>query len=74
MAMKNILNGQKKFEMKPGITGLTQVTVRNSVIWDERIKIDNTYIDSFNIWYDIKLLFRTIGRVFKSENIYKNKL
>ena len=64
---------KKRFSMKPGVTGLTQVTVRNSVSWDQRIKVDNDYIDSFNVWFDIKLLLRTIIRVFKSENIYMNK-
>lgn len=64
---------KKRFTMRPGVTGLTQVTVRNSVSWDERIKVDNEYIDSFNVWFDIKLLFRTLGRLFKSQNIYMDK-
>jgi len=64
---------KKRFTMRPGVTGLTQVTVRNSVSWDERIKVDNEYIDSFNVWFDIKLLFKTIGRIFKSQNIYMDK-
>ena len=64
---------KKRFTMRPGVTGLTQVTVRNSVSWDERIKVDNEYIDSFNAWFDIKLLFRTLGRIFKSKNIYMDK-
>lgn len=61
---------KKRFTMKPGVTGLTQVTVRNSVSWDERIEVDNKYIESFNVWFDIKILFRTLGRIFKSQNIY----
>lgn len=61
---------KKRFSMRPGVTGLTQVTVRNSVSWDERIVVDNKYIDSFNIWYDIKILFSTFQKVFKSQNIY----
>lgn len=64
---------KKRFTMRPGVTGLTQVTVRNSVSWDERIKVDDEYIDSFNVWFDIKLLFRTLGRIFKSQNIYMDK-
>lgn len=64
---------KKRFTMRPGVTGLTQVTVRNSVSWDERIKVDNEYIDSFNVWFDIKLLFRTVARIYKSENIYMDK-
>ncbi len=50
--------------MKPGITGLAQVTVRNSVTWDERIVVDNQYIDRFNIWLDIKILFKTLLKIF----------
>ena len=60
----------KRFEMRPGITGLAQVTVRNSVSWDERIKIDVEYIERFNLWLDIKILFRTLMKVFLRENIY----
>lgn len=61
---------KKRFLMRPGITGLAQVRVRNSVSWDERIIVDNEYIDKFNIWLDIKILFNTILKVFKSEDIY----
>lgn len=61
---------KKRFEMRPGVTGLAQVKVRNSATWDERIKIDNEYIDNFSLWLDIKILFMTVGKVFGSENIY----
>ena len=64
---------KKRFKMRPGITGLAQVTVRNSVTWDERIKIDNEYIDKFYILLDIKILFMTIVKIFKRENIYLTK-
>lgn len=61
---------KKRFEMRPGVTGLAQVKVRNSATWDERIKIDNEYIDRFSLWLDIKILFMTVGKVFGSDNIY----
>jgi len=61
---------KRRFEMRPGMTGLTQVTVRNSVSWDERIPIDVKYIDQFNVWLDIKILIKTILKLFKSESIY----
>lgn len=64
---------KKRFTMKPGMTGLTQVTVRNSVSWDERIKLDNKYIDSFSLCLDFKLLFRTLVKIFKTESIYMEK-
>jgi len=61
---------KKRFEMRPGMTGLTQVTVRNSVPWDERIAIDIEYMEKFNILLDIKILFKTLKKVFVPENIY----
>jgi len=61
---------KNRFNMRPGITGLAQVSVRNSVSWDERIKIDNKYIQNFNFYLDIKILLKTFYKLFKSENIY----
>lgn len=61
---------RKRFEMKPGMTGLSQVTVRNSVSWDERIPVDVDYVEKFNVWLDIKLLFKTIQKIFVRESIY----
>ncbi|RGS81321.1 sugar transferase [Coprococcus sp. AF21-14LB] len=64
---------KERFEMRPGITGLAQVTVRNSVSWDERIKVDNQYIENFNIGMDIRILFKTVLKVLKREDIYGKK-
>lgn len=61
---------KKRFKMKPGMTGLAQVTVRNSVDWDKRILIDVQYVEKFNILLDIKILFKTFLKVFKRESIY----
>ena len=61
---------RKRFEMRPGITGLTQVTVRNSVSWDDRIRIDVEYIERFNLWLDIKILFKTLRKMFYPQSIY----
>ncbi len=64
---------KKRFLMRPGITGLAQVTVRNAASWDERIHIDNNYIDKFNLCLDIRILFKTVMKIFKKENIYLTK-
>lgn len=61
---------RRRFEMKPGITGLAQITVRNSVSWDERIAIDIEYIEKFNIWLDLEIIFKTLIKIFKKESIY----
>lgn len=61
---------KRRFTVRPGVTGLAQVTVRNSVSWDDRIVVDIKYIDAFNVWFDIKIMFQTLIKLFKSENIY----
>jgi undecaprenyl phosphate N,N'-diacetylbacillosamine 1-phosphate transferase len=61
---------RKRFEMKPGMTGLTQVTVRNYVPWEERIPADVEYVEKFNIWLDIKILFKTIQKIFVKKSNY----
>lgn len=61
---------KKRFEMKPGITGLAQVTVRNSVSWDKRIEVDNQYIENYSLINDIKILFQTVVKVIKPDSIY----
>lgn len=61
---------KKRFSMRPGITGLAQVSVRNSVSWDERIQIDNVYIDRFNIWMDLKIILMTVLKVFNEKDLY----
>lgn len=63
---------RKRFNMKPGMTGLAQITFRNSVPWDERIKLDVRYVEEFNIWLDIRILIKTFMKIFKRESIYSN--
>lgn len=61
---------RKRFLMKPGMTGLAQVKVRNSVSWDERIQYDVEYNEKFNILFDFSILFKTFLKVVKPESIY----
>ena len=61
---------KKRFNMKPGVTGLAQVEVRNAVSWDERIKYDNKYIDKFSLYLDFKILFSTLVKIVQPSSIY----
>jgi undecaprenyl phosphate N,N'-diacetylbacillosamine 1-phosphate transferase len=61
---------KKRFEMRPGITGLAQVRLRNSAPWTERIEMDVKYVEQYHIAKDFWILFWTIRRVFTKENIY----
>lgn len=60
-----------RFTMPPGITGLAQVKGRNALSWEERIKYDVEYVRKFSFLFDLKILFLTIGSVFKRKNVYK---
>ena len=51
---------KKRFQMRPGITGLAQVKTRTTAPWDERIKIDNEYVEKFNVFFDVKIIFQTL--------------
>lgn len=64
---------RNRFAVKPGITGLAQVKVRNNATWDERIAIDLEYIKNITLINDIKILFLTVIKVFKKEKIYNEK-
>lgn len=61
---------KKRFDVRPGITGLAQVRVRNSATWDERIEFDNIYVNNISLIYDIKIFFDTLIAVLKKDKIY----
>jgi len=55
--------------VRPGITGLAQISGRNSTSWDDRLAIDVRYVRTRTIWLDIKIIFKTIFQVFKREGV-----
>ena len=59
----------RRHEMKPGITGLAQVNGRNAISWSERFKLDVTYVDTYSLLLDIKILFMTVYKVIKRDGI-----
>ncbi len=58
---------KKRFQMRPGITGLAQVEKRNSATWDERIEIDIDYVENFSLLLDLKILFKTLSSMKYTE-------
>lgn len=68
---------KKRFQMKGGITGLAQCKGRNENSWDEKVMLDNEYIDRFKkegFWLDVKIIWWTVAKVFMSENINEEKM
>ncbi|WP_235971727.1 sugar transferase [Azohydromonas caseinilytica] len=49
--------------VKPGMTGLWQVSGRNSTSYEERVELDRNYVEKRSEWLDICILFRTLGVV-----------
>lgn len=59
----------RRHEVRPGITGLAQVKGRNSISWDERLKLDVEYVDNRSLKLDFEILLGTVRAVFKREGI-----
>jgi exopolysaccharide biosynthesis polyprenyl glycosylphosphotransferase len=55
---------RRRLSMKPGITGLWQVSARRSDDFDGRAELDLSYIDRWSLWLDIKILARTVPAAF----------
>jgi Undecaprenyl-phosphate galactose phosphotransferase WbaP len=58
------------FSVKPGLTGLWQVSGRSDTDYEERIAYDSYYLQSWSVWIDIWVLYKTIGVVFHGKGAY----
>jgi exopolysaccharide biosynthesis polyprenyl glycosylphosphotransferase len=56
--------------VKPGITGLWQISGRSDVSYDERIRLDMQYIRNYTVWLDFMILFRTLPAVLSRRGAY----
>ncbi|MGJ8684770.1 MAG: sugar transferase [Nonlabens sp.] len=59
----------RRHEVIPGITGWAQVNGRNAISWEEKFKLDVWYVDHQSVILDLKIIFKTIKKVFVSEGI-----
>lgn len=59
----------KRHEVRPGITGWAQVNGRNAISWEQKFEYDVWYVENQSFLLDIKILFMTVLKVFKSEGI-----
>jgi len=62
--------GMNLLTVRPGITGLWQTSGRSDISYEERVRLDMSYIRNWTIWLDLQLLFRTIPAVIKGEGAY----
>lgn len=59
-----------RLTVTPGCTGLWQVTKRNDADFDEMVKLDLEYINKSSLWFDFKILLKTIGVVIHPNSAY----
>ena len=65
------LEASKEYcSIKPGITGLWQVSGRNDVSYSERVAMDVRYVREHSLWMDVVILYKTIGVVIGKKGAY----
>lgn len=62
---------KKRLLVKPGITGLAQISGRGALTREEKLELDVKYVESAGLWLDIKIIFITIGHVLCRKSIYE---
>jgi undecaprenyl phosphate N,N'-diacetylbacillosamine 1-phosphate transferase len=61
---------KRRLLVKPGLTGLAQISGRNLLSWSQRIELDLQYIENFSLWLDFKILLKTVAVVFSRKGVY----
>ena len=60
----------RRLAVTPGLTGLWQVSGRSSLSFEDMVRLDIYYVEHWSLWFDLKILFRTIGAVIRAEGAY----
>jgi lipopolysaccharide/colanic/teichoic acid biosynthesis glycosyltransferase len=60
----------RRLLVKPGISGLWQVSGRSELSWDESIRLDLYYVENWSPALDAQILFRTVGAVVRGRGAY----
>jgi lipopolysaccharide/colanic/teichoic acid biosynthesis glycosyltransferase len=63
---------KRRHEVRPGLTGLAQVNGRNSIRWEDKFDKDIEYVDNVSFLNDLKILCKTIKKVFVREGIHSD--
>ena len=57
-----------RHSVRPGLTGLAQVSGRNNITWEQKFEYDLQYIEKITLLRDLKIIFQTVGKVFGRED------
>lgn len=59
----------RRHEVRPGVTGLAQVSGRNALTWEEKFRLDVEYVDNRSLALDLRILLKTVQAVFRRSGI-----
>lgn len=59
----------RRHEVRPGLTGLAQVSGRNALTWERKLELDVEYVDHHTLRGDLRILAATVGRVLRREGV-----
>ena len=60
----------RRFLVKPGLTGLWQVSGRSDLSWDESVRADVRYVENWSLALDLMILWKTVGAVVRGSGAY----
>ena len=60
---------RRRHDVRPGLTGLAQVSGRNAISWEDKFRLDVEYVDSITFFGDLKIIFMTAMKVVKRDGI-----
>jgi lipopolysaccharide/colanic/teichoic acid biosynthesis glycosyltransferase len=60
----------RRLLIKPGITGLWQVSGRSDLSWDDSVRIDVRYVENWSLTFDFMILWKTVGAVLRGSGAY----
>lgn len=63
------IHQRKRHEVRPGLSGLAQVSGRNAISWEQKFELDVNYVENVSLTGDWKLIFLTLKKVFVREGI-----
>ena len=63
------MHQMRRHEVKPGMTGLAQVSGRNNLSWEDKFDLDVQYVEKRSIMFDFKIMFKTVEVMLKKEGI-----
>ncbi len=64
---------KRRLLVKPGLTGLAQISGRGELTHEEKLELDVKYVETASLWLDIKIILTTIGMVFRRKSIYEKR-